>query len=84
MYCDCSGLSHSDTYSPVEWRQLGTGGQSHTAHTGVQSTRQLTFSPLHTSHGAEYWCQAVVTIPAINVTRNSSKSITVTVQSKSL
>ena len=78
------------TVIPTVWWIGGSLGledgvqDSDTGHTGVDSRRQLIFSPLHTSHGAEYRCQAVVNIPSINVTKNNNDSKTVTVQSKSL
>ena len=49
---------------------------------GVTSTRNLTFSPLLTSHGAQYICQATINIPSISVTKTSSNSTDVMVQSK--
>ena len=56
--------------------------ESETTHNGVTSTRTLTFSPLSTSHGAEYTCHAEISIPAISVTRTASESRAVIVQSK--
>ena len=44
----------------------------------------LTVSPLNTSHGAEYTCQAEISIPSISVTSSGSESRAVMVQSKSL
>ena len=47
---------------------------------GSVITRNLTFSPLHTSHGGEYTCQAsisVLNISIVNLSNNSSTNITV-------
>ena len=56
--------------------------ESDTSHDGVNSTRTLTFSPLHTSHGAEYSCQTEISIPSISVTKIGNESVDVIVQSK--
>ena len=56
--------------------------ESETSHDGVNSMRTLTFSSLHTSHGAEYTCQAEISIPSINVTKTGSGSADVMIQSK--
>ena len=45
-------------------------------------TRNLTFSPLHTSHGGQYICRASVDIPAISFSGINNESTTITVQSK--
>lgn len=42
----------------------------------------LRFSPLSTVHAAEYACQTVVVIPAINVTRAITRNISLLVESK--
>ena len=57
--------------------------ESDTITSGVTSTRTLTFSPLSTSHGTEYTCQAEINILPINVTRTSRERRAVMVQSKS-
>ena len=56
--------------------------ESETSHDGVNSTRTLTFSPLHTSHGAEYTCQADISIPSISVMKTITRNVRVMVQSK--
>ena len=58
--------------------------ESETTTSGVTSSRTLTFSPLSTSHGAEYTCQAEISIPSINVTSSGSESRAVMVQSQLL
>ena len=50
---------------------------------GATSSLDLSFNPLHTSHGGVYVCQATVNISRIS-TRSQTASETVTVQSKSL
>ena len=70
----------------VQWSGGGVGSagvtESATTVSGVTSTRTLTFSPLLTSHGAQYTCQATINIPSINVTKSGSDSTDVMVQSK--
>ena len=56
--------------------------ESDTSHDGVNSMRTLTFSPLHTSHGAEYTCQAEINIPSISVMKTITRNVRVMVQSK--
>ena len=56
--------------------------ESDTSHDGVNSMRTLTFSPLHTSHGAEYTCQTEISISSINVMKTSNESTDVIVQSE--
>ena len=53
-----------------------------TTHSGVMSMRTLTFSPLHTSHGSLYTCQAVINIPSIDLRKTTSEERNVLVQSK--
>ena len=70
----------------VQWSGGGVGSagviESATTVSGATSTRTLTFSPLLTSHGAQYTCQATINIPSINVTKTGSDSTDVMVQSK--
>ena len=69
----------------VQWSggSVGSEGVTQTATTvsGSHSTRTLAFSPLLTSHGAQYTCQAVINIPSISVMRNGSNSANLIVQS---
>ena len=52
---------------------------------GNTTTRNLTFSPLRTSHGGEYTCRAIINIPSISITGlSNSQSTDVVVQSKTL
>ena len=47
---------------------------------GSVVTRNLTFSPLHTSHGGEYTCRASISVSSIsieNLSNSSSTNITV-------
>ena len=48
----------------------------------IVSMSNLTFSPLSTSHGAEYSCQAVIDIPALNITKTGVDSADLIVQSE--
>ena len=52
---------------------------------GNTTTRNLTFSPLRTSHGGEYTCRAIIYIPSISISAlSNSQSTDVVVQSKTL
>ena len=53
--------------------------ESNTSHDGM---RTLTFSPLRTSHGAEYICQAEINISSASVMKTDIKHAGVIVQSK--
>ena len=69
----------------VHWSGGSVGSdevtESATTVTGATSIRTLTFSPLLTSHGAQYTCQATINIPSIRVLRMTSNSTDVNVQS---
>ena len=56
----------------------GLTESSSTTKSGVTYTGTLSFSPLLTSHGAEYTCQAMI----IWVTSENGTEIIITVQSK--
>ena len=58
--------------------------ESETSHDGVNNMRTLIFSPLHTSHGAEYSCQVEIRISSISIMKSVTRSIGATVQSKLL
>ena len=68
----------------VQWSggSVGSNGVTVSTVSGDTSTKNLTFSPLLTSHGAQYTCQATINIPSINVTKTGSNSTDVMVQSK--
>ena len=87
--CTMTIVEHliANTIRTVTWSggSVGSGAsvtESETTHSGVTSTRTLTFSPLNTSHGANYTCQAEISIPSISVTSSGSESRAVMVQSK--
>ena len=47
------------------------------------SNRMLTFTPLHTTHGGIYTCQAIINISRVNITeKRGSTGQSVIVQSK--
>ena len=89
LTCTVTVVEQLTVHPTVQW----TGGsvnrsasvtESETTHSGVTSSRTLIFSPFSTSHGAEYTCQAQISMPSIDVTSSDSKSRDVMVQSKSL
>ena len=53
-----------------------------TTHSEVMSMRTLIFSPLHTSHGSVYTCQADINISSIDLTKTTSEGRNVVVESK--
>ena len=53
-----------------------------TTHSGVTSMKRLTFSPLCTSHQANYTCKADINIPSISLKRTRNETANVVVQSK--
>ena len=68
----------------VQWSggSVGSDGvtESATTFSGAHSTRTLTFSPLLTSHEAQYTCQAEINISSINVTKTGSMIMDIFVQ----
>ena len=87
LTCSVSVVEYLITQPTVQWSggsvDSGNGvTESDTTVSGVTSMRTLTFSPLHTSHGTEYTCQADINIPAISLMRTVSESRAVMVQSK--
>ena len=53
-----------------------------TNHIGVMSMKTLTFSPLCTSHQANYTCKADITISSISLKKTNNETTNVVVQSK--
>ena len=87
LTCSVSVVEHLTAQPTVQWSggsvDSGNGvTQSDTTHSGVMSMRTLTFSPLRTSHGAQYTCQADIAISSISVMKTRSESRDVMVQSK--
>ena len=72
----------------VRWTggSVGASGvtQTDTATSGTTSTRNLTFSSLNTSHGAQYSCEAVIMISSITVVKSGSDSSDIMVQSEAV
>ena len=71
----------------VHWsgRSVGSGNGvmvGDTTHSGVMSMRTLTFSPLRTSHGSLYTCQADINIPSIDLRKTKSEGRAIAVESK--
>ena len=85
LTCTVAVPEHLAVQPTVQWSggSVGSDGVTENATTvsGAHSTRTLTFSPLLTSHGAQYSCQAVIDIPSISVMRNGSNSANLIVQS---
>ena len=84
LICSVSVVEYRITEPTVLW-SVGNGDgvtESDTTVSGVTSIRTLTFSPIRTSHGTEYICQADINIPSISVMSSVSESRDVIVQCK--
>ena len=55
--------------------------QGDTTHNGAISVKTLTFSPLHTTHGALYTCMVVISDQSINLLKTIEKNAHMIVQS---
>ena len=67
----------------VYWSGGSVGNDGVTEDNTTNSrVNTLTFNPLLTSHGAQYTCHAMISIPSIDVLVTSSNSTNVIVQSK--
>ena len=89
LTCNVSVVEYLTVQPTVEWSggsvDRGNGvTESDTTHSGVMSMKTLTFSPLLTSHGAKYTCQADINIPSISLMKTASNSRDVMVESKSV
>ena len=86
LTCTVTVEEHLVVQPTVEWSggSVGSGSVSvdDITRDGATSTRQITFSPLHTSHGGQYVCQADIDIPSIGLMRAASSSRDATVQSE--
>ena len=87
LTCTVTVVEYLTVVPTVQWSGGSVGledgvTESETSDDGVNSMRTLTFSPLHTSHGAEYTCQAEISISSISVTKTVTSSEHVMVQSE--
>ena len=70
----------------VEWNGGSVGREngvieSNTTYNRATNKNTMTFSPLHTSHGALYTCTATIIDQSINLTKTGSKDARIYVQS---
>ena len=89
LTCNATVVENLAVEPDIQWLYTnGTivGGTNITVGTvmmmGSRFIRSLIFSPLHTSHGGQYICEASVDIPAISLSGINNESTTITVQSK--
>ena len=87
LTCTVIVVEYLTVVPTVQWSGGSVGledgvTESETSHDGVNSTRTLAFSPLHTSHGAEYSCQTMISIPSISVMKTVTGRLGIIVQSK--
>ena len=85
LTCSVSVVEYLVAEPIVQWSGGSAGSEdgvteSATATSGVTSERNVTFSSLRTSHGAQYTCQAEVNIPPIGLVRTGSSSREILVQ----
>ena len=86
LTCTVRVVEHLISIPSVEWSggSVGRGDgviESNTTHNGVTSKKTLTFSPLHSSHGALYTCTARFIDQSINLTKTGIKDARIFVQS---
>jgi hypothetical protein len=85
LTCTVTVVDHLVVSPEVQWTG-GSVGENAVIQSSMTTSNQattiqtLTFSPLSTTHGAKYTCQAAINIPSINVTRNNSNSTDVLVE----
>ena len=93
LSCTATVVENLVVVPTIQWeysnRSAVEGGSTFTLSdmvtSGNTTTRNLTFSPLQTSHGGEYTCRAIINIPSISISGlNKSQSIGVVIQSKTL
>ena len=87
LTCTVRVVEHLISIPSVEWSggSVGRGGgvvEGNTTHDGVVSKKTLTFSPLHTSHGALYTCTARLIDHSINFIKTGIKDARIFVQSQ--
>ena len=87
LTCTVTVVEYLTVVPTVQWSGGSVGledgvTESDTSHDGVNSTRTLTFSPLRTSHGAEYTCQTEISISSNSVMKIDSGRENVIVQSE--
>ena len=87
LTCTVKVVEYLTVEPTVQWSggSVGSGNGvmvADTTHSGVMSMKTLTFSPLRTSHGSRYTCQADINIPSIHLRKTKSEKRHVLVQSK--
>ena len=90
LTCNVSVVEHLVVSPQVIWMQpsgsiVGSGNPSTGSDPlvpGTISTHSIYFTPLQTSHGGQYTCEASITIPSLPLSLNTSATSLVLVQSK--
>ena len=77
LTCTVRVVEHLVSVPSVEWSGGSVGREdgvieSNTTHNGVVIVRTLMFSPLHTSHGAQYTCTAIISDQSINLVNDGN------------
>ena len=80
--CSVSVVDHLVSSPSVEWRGDNIDSSNVKVEMIDNLTVMLTFTPLHTSHGAVYSCVASIIIEAISVNKTAEQNENVIVQSK--
>ena len=78
LTCTVRVIDHLISVPSVEWSGGSVGRrdgviEGNTTHNGVITVKTLTFSPLHTSHGALYTCTARINDQFINLIKTGIK-----------
>ena len=84
LTCKVTVMEGLTVQPDIEWVDSGgsaiTSGVNDVAvgsvmRSGVESTLDLEFSPLHTSHGGQYTCRAIISIGVSGLSGSSSEDI---------
>ena len=78
LMCNVTVVQYLTVEPTVQWSgdSVGSGNGvmvGDTTHSGVMSMRTLTFSPLHTLHGARYYCEGIINVPMIMLRKTGRK-----------
>ena len=82
LTCLVSVVDHLVTLPKSEWRGGSIGSDNVNTEGTPSSSLTLTFSPLHTSHGNVYTCEAEIKIESIGITKTTTEMRRIVIQSK--
>ena len=87
LTCTVTVVEYLTVEPTVQWSggSVGSGNGvmvGNTTHSGVMSMRTLTFSPLRISHRALYYCEGIINVPMIMLTKIERKEYALHVDCK--